>query len=111
MEAHPAYLGSGPMLRTAARVLASGRRNGIPPVYVYRALLLVLIDLAQALAELRAAQKRLLSGHCRQRGRYRLGTVAASAPNSVGDTQPRECHSSPQRDCGSPMKAILSPTR
>ncbi len=81
----PPASGNGRMLRTAARVLAASRRHGIPPSYVYRALLLALIDLAQALAELRAAQERLLQATAARDAAARLSSAVASVPDSVAD--------------------------
>lgn len=81
----PAASDNGRMLRTAARVLAASRHHGIPPGYAYRALLLALVGLAQALAELRAAQDRLLQAKAARDASAWLAAVAASAPNSIAD--------------------------
>ena len=77
--------GSGKTLRTAARILAASRRQGIPPSYALLALLLALVALARALAELRTAQDRLLQAAAARDASARLAAVAASVPNSVAD--------------------------
>jgi hypothetical protein len=81
----PPASGSGRVLRAAARVLAASRRNGIPPCYAYRSLLLALLGLAQALAELRAAQDRLLQAAAARDAATALSAVAASVPDSIVD--------------------------
>jgi hypothetical protein len=77
--------GNGRTLRTAARILAASGRLGIPPSYVYLALLLALAGLAQALAELRAAQDRLLQATAARDASARLTAVAGSVPYSIAD--------------------------
>jgi hypothetical protein len=104
----PAASDNGRMLRAAARVLAASRRHGIAPGYAVRALLLALVGLAQALAELRAAQDRLLQAAAAREASARLAAVAASVPDSVADAftvVPASPASRPSRGEGTPGRA------
>jgi hypothetical protein len=81
----PAGSDSGRMLRAAARALATSRRYGVPPSYAFLALLLALVALVQALAELRVTQNRLLQAAAARDAAARLTAVAAAVPDTIAD--------------------------
>ena len=104
----PAPSDSGKTLRAAARILAASRRHGIPPSYAFLDLLLALVTLAQALADMREAQDRQLQAAAAHDAAVRLATVAASVPDSIADaftTVPARFASRPARGEGTPGRA------
>jgi hypothetical protein len=81
----PAASQSGRTLRAAARILASTGRAGPPAGYVFCALLLALVALAQAVAERRAAQDRVLQASAARDAATRLTALAEQTKPSVSD--------------------------